>query len=117
MTFTIPTLPISRNQLDNKHWAVRGKIKKGWEQEVYYAVKKAKIKPIIGRVDVSIVYHFADNRRHDPHDNYSHKGTFDALVKMGILEDDNYHVIRRVTSEGVKSESPAVEITITPLTN
>ena len=115
ISFTINTLPTSRNQLDSKHWTVRGNAKRAWEAEVIYAAKQAKLKPIKGRVDVSIVYHFADNRRHDPHDNYSHKGTFDALVKLGILEDDNYKIIRRQTTEGIHAEKPAVIITIIPL--
>jgi Holliday junction resolvase RusA-like endonuclease len=112
ITFTIPGLPMSRNKLDNKHWAVRRAEKQRWEAEIYYAIKKAKAKKIGGVVDVSILYPFADKRRHDPHDNYSHKGTLDAIVRSGLVSDDNYEVIRRVTTQGQKGEKNETLIVI-----
>jgi crossover junction endodeoxyribonuclease RusA len=76
---------------NNNPWA-RAKMKKEWEELVYYCCKQQKIKPIEGQVAVGLIYYFPTNRRRDI-DNYTPKFILDGLVKAGIIEDDSTKTI------------------------
>jgi Holliday junction resolvase RusA-like endonuclease len=106
---TIPDLPISRNQIDNAHWTVRGKYKKELEMIVRLAAKG--IKPIKGCVTVHTHFVFADNRKHD-YDNYMHKALMDAIVRSGIIEDDNIDVIKFNSQSAERGTIKETRITI-----
>jgi Holliday junction resolvase RusA-like endonuclease len=65
------------------------------------------------RATVQIIYYFKTRRRRDPQDNYAPKFLMDALVKSGILEDDNGELVKVSTPEiEIDRERPRTEVFI-----
>ena len=85
MIITIPGIPPSLNQWSRMHWAKAARLKKQWEQDVYFASYNTKPKQSIRYAKVTITFYFKDRRRRDM-DNYTPKFLMDGLVKAGIIE-------------------------------
>ena len=94
---TIPYLPPSLNKWSRMHWAEARQIKKQWEHDIYYEsykyyeLRDKAIYPLT-KAKVRIKFYFKDKRIRDK-DNYTPKFILDALVKAGILQDDNADAI------------------------
>lgn len=88
-------------------------MKKRHTDDVYYAAKAARMRPIIGPVAISFDW-FEETARRDP-DNCRAAAKFilDGLVKAGIIEGDGPHVIRYLRDTFVyRSKKPGVMVVI-----
>ena len=112
ISLTIPELHPSLNEWAIKwHYRKRYREKKRWETMVGWIAKRTP--PMIGTVDIVTTYYFPTKRARD-RDNYAPKFIMDALVKAGIIEDDNCNVIndQRVVIDYDK-KNPRTEVLIT----
>lgn len=116
LKFEIDSIPPSNNTymgVSGKNWNYNRE-KKAWLELIQKEIADSgiAIKPI-DKAIVSVHYIFPDKRRRDL-DNYSGKFLYDALVKCGVLTDDNYSVI---TSLDLSAHSePKVKKTIIEVT-
>lgn len=86
-------VPPSLNIWKNWHWAKQNRYK----QEMYDAVRLLALAmklPKFERATIQVIYYHATNRRRDPADNYAPKFLMDALVRGGILVDDNGDLVK-----------------------
>jgi len=108
----VPFSPVSLNEWKNWHWAKQGKYK----DELAEAIGKLVLcfgLPKFERATVQIIHYFKVNRRRDPSDNYAPKFLMDALVRAGILEDDNGELVTVPVPElKVDKERPRTEVFI-----
>ena len=87
-----PTPPISPN--DRQHWATKARATAQTKTEARWAIRAAKVEPIVG-CEVTLHWRVPDHRRRDA-DNLAatKKAVTDALVAEGVLPDDSWvHVI------------------------
>ncbi|MCM1567079.1 MAG: hypothetical protein NC238_14310 [Dehalobacter sp.] len=84
----VPFVPPSLNEWKNWHWAKQGRYKKDLINAVSMLALAWRL-PKFENATVQFVYYHRTNRRRDPADNYTPKFLMDALVKGGILVDDN----------------------------
>lgn len=115
---TIPSIPPSLNVWSRMHWSKAAKIKKQWEQYIYYLTynlyetRNKAIYPL-QKAKVRIKFYFRTNARRDI-DNMNQKFLLDGLVKAGIIADDSVKVIGQVEVEAsVDKQNPRTEIYIT----
>ena len=75
-----------------------------------WIIKTAK--PMSGEVEIAMNFYAKDRRRHDL-DNIS-QGILDLLTANGIIGDDNFFVVRKLTLYlvGIRKENPGVDVTI-----
>lgn len=94
-TFRIEDIHPSLNDWAVKwHHYHRAKVKKQWEELVYYSCRGCK--PIHGPVKVKVDYYFPTKRRRDL-DNYAPKFILDGMVKAGLIEEDNSNTLKELT--------------------
>lgn len=107
----IHAIPPSNNKFKGRqnHWEYR-KLKKEWEEIVFYECRPRPTKPLSG-VTVTIAYYFPTRIRHDP-DNYNGVFIMDGLVKAGILEDDSFNCITLSLVGKYDKKNPRTEIYI-----
>ncbi len=84
----IPFVPPSLNIWKNWHWTKQNRYKHDLYDAIWKLATAMKL-PKFERATVQIIYYHATNRRRDPADNYAPKFLMDALVRGGILVDDN----------------------------
>lgn len=96
-----------------RHWSRYGQEKKAWAAKVTEAARGKEPREPIGRAEVRIHYVFPDRIRRDP-DNYAGKMLLDPLVSCGVLRDDTFWVVTRltITAECQKGVS-RTEVTVT----
>lgn len=84
-------------------------------QIVEWAIARARLKPVGRLVHLRFDYFEKDRRRDkDNVAGVAHKFIIDGLVKMGILNDDNWnHVDGFEDHFEVDKENPRIEVTIT----
>lgn len=89
-------IPPSNNKYmgNSNSFRVYGNDKQLWFQHIAYNLKSRPLVPF-KKAEVQITYYFKDKRRRDP-DNYSGKFLLDPLVKLGVLKDDNFDVIKNL---------------------
>lgn len=87
---------LTQNTGKGVHWSVMAKAKKDTELVMYSAIKKAKLKKIDGPIEVQLVWYAPDLGIRDT-DNLAPmmKACTDALVKKGIIPDDNSKIVHR----------------------
>lgn len=116
----IPRLPESGNKIQNWHYHKRHKYNEEWYKEVYFAFakwhaeQKGAIKGLpLNRATITFTLYFPDRRKRDK-DNYirSCKPIQDALVRCGILRDDDWDSIETKYRRGYDKETPRTEIEI-----
>lgn len=89
------------------------KMKREWTALVVEAIEKANLNPVLS-CEVVFIWH-EKNKRRDP-DNFSvgKKFILDGLVKAGILENDGWDNITRLTDVWmVNKDRPGVWVEIT----
>jgi len=71
--------------------------------------------PITTPINLQCLFFMGTARRVDLSALY--EGIQDELVKMGVLEDDNYNIVSSHDGSGVRidRQNPRMEITITPI--
>jgi len=106
----IPFIPPSLNIWKNWHWAKQGRYKKKLYEAVRLLALSANL-PKYERAVVQIVYYHSTNRRRDPADNWAPKFLMDALVRGGILVDDNGDLVDvQPVDMRVDPEKPRTEV-------
>lgn len=96
MKFTIPARLPGLNELiaanrSNPH--AGAKLKKETDETIRRAIRAAKPMGLQGPVRLSMTF-FEPNRRRDPDNVYSAaKYILDALVKEGVIENDNQRIL------------------------
>ena len=111
MKYIIPEIPPSNNKFigRNARWEYQ-KIKKYWEELIFYTCRPRPDKPF-KKVVVTLTYYFPDNRKRDC-DNFSGKFILDGLTKAGIIEDDSFQNIELVLAANFKCKTPRTEIEV-----
>ena len=99
----VPWLPASllnRNKGSGRHWAEERAAKKLDQLRTIQAVRENKRAPGMpwASVTLHVTFFFSSTTRRDP-DNYvgSLKGFMDGLVHAGVLTDDSFTVIKRLS--------------------
>lgn len=99
MILNIFDVPPSLNQWSRMHWSKAAKIKKQWENDIFYSTRVVKQvdekvckKMPYKQAKIKITYYFKTKHRHDK-DNYTPKFILDGLVKAGIILDDSDKII------------------------
>lgn len=88
-----------------------------WKNIVRFEAYNQKIKPML-RVEVDFIFHFKTKARHDP-DNYAAtiKMIMDGLVDCGVLHDDNFDYVRKISIERGCKCTEKVEIILREVKN
>lgn len=86
--FTIPRVPLSRNKLDQLHWAERHRISQLWKTEVYFAAEWSGVAPKVKR-HVSIRVVWAKRRLDQDNLSGALKCVIDALKTNGLIFNDS----------------------------
>jgi len=111
--FTIQGRLIGYNDLKS-HWRDSWKLKKSEMERIGWEAKRAGIKPVSGKVEISIKC-YEPNARRDVDNVYSGacKVVLDALQACGILKGDGQKYVEKVSgSVTVDKKNPRVEVTI-----
>ena len=112
----VADIPPSNNKYmgNSNSFRVYGNDKQRWFKYIANNLLEKPDKPY-ELAEVQITYYFKDKRRRDP-DNYSGKFLLDPLVKLGILKDDNFEVIKNlVLRAGYDKQKPRTEIIVREL--
>lgn len=117
MKIVVPLKPESWNVLVRKnHWIVTA-FKDEWHEAVNWEIKRQNIKPVTEYpVTLHVEAHWKHKRRHDI-DSLCTKFAIDALVKAGILVDDDLTHVERVIFTGKTGQTLdqlVIEIKNTP---
>lgn len=125
LTFTIPIKPITKKNHSNivtlktgRTILLPSKAYINFEKEVCKFIKEkfgTKFTSINCPINVKAIYYQDSNRRADLC-NY-HAALHDALVKAGLLQDDNFKIIASTDGSRVRVDksNPRVEVEITKL--
>ena len=112
--FTIPGRLPGYNELKDGHWAVRAKKKRTAMEYIQWQAKAARIKPVQGKVTISITCYEPNLKRDE--DNTligAWKLTLDALQGIKILQGDGRkYVALDLRPVEVDRENPRVEVMI-----
>jgi len=99
-TIVVNELTPSLNKWQRMHWGKRAKIKEKW----HWLIKAEKPKKHDGKVRINYI-----RVSTQPMDLDGVGGSFkaigDALVKAGVIEDDNPYILRPLTVDWQKAES------------
>lgn len=120
MKITIPIPPRTKKnsmqiiRVKNRQVIIPSKLYKEYEAECKWYLPPLK-EPINYPVNVMCLYYMPTRRRVDL--NNLLEATTDVLVKYGIIEDDNYHIVASHDGSRVfyDKENPRTEIIITRL--
>lgn len=108
----------SRNEAEKaarSHWSKGAKMKAEYTELIHWNVISARIKPVIGKADITVAFYEANARRDA--DNVIGGGLkyiFDGIVAAGIIKDDSpKYVDLTVLPVKVDKVNPRIEIKIT----
>lgn len=119
--FVISGRLMGRNEhdyLNRSHWSKGKKAKEEEQEKVAWAIRKAKLQPVKGPVEIGVNYIEGrkKNGRMRDVDNIAAGGDkviLDALVACGIIPDDNPKVVRNVYHWfGFNASNPRVEVEV-----
>ena len=119
LTIELQGIPDSPNQTRREHWAERGKNAAQWRLDAKLlgldAANRAKWQTP-DHATVEVVALFKDHKRHDP-DNLigAIKPIMDGIVDAGILPDDSFNVIRRLSVTQEIGTHVGVRVVVTAL--
>ena len=83
-----------------------------WREECFFLIKKMKLKKITGECKVQLTFHCSRNFKMADIDNFC-KGSLDALVEAGVIEDDRF--IMKLTVDKVKDTEDFWEFAVEKL--
>lgn len=104
----------------NNHYHDGAKMKRRNQEVVSRAIKEASLKPMYGRVSVTITWVEGlrpDRERFRPRDRdniaFAKKFVMDALVEAGILKDDSWNRVISYTDEfRINRNNPRIIVTL-----
>lgn len=119
--FTVKGRLMGRNEYDylsRSHWSKANDAKQSEQDRVIWAIKEARIKPIEGPVELFFNFyekHQGNGKLRD-HDNIrggAVKVVQDAMVKMGLIPDDNPRIVRNSYAWfAYNQDNPRVEVKV-----
>lgn len=113
----IPTRLIGMNEYSNacRANAIKAaKMKKETEEVIMWAIKASKAKPMTAPVRVHIIWVEPNMRRDKDNISTGKKFVLDALVKAGILGNDNWKWIEHLSDDWmVNKNNPRVIVELT----
>ncbi|AKJ72084.1 RusA family crossover junction endodeoxyribonuclease [Gordonia alkanivorans] len=114
LTLDVPRPPMTANQQRSWHWRKVHQAKNLAETLVWAAAKQARIRPLTAPQTVSVVWYTPDARRRDTDAlGPMLKASLDALVKSGVLvDDDSKHVTATSMAIELDRDRPRIEIHI-----
>lgn len=115
LILTIPGRLPGMNEYQNacrSHWASGAMMKSDAQQICELSMAKARrSKAHFDRADIAITWYEKNKRRDKDNISFGRKFIFDALQSMGILENDGWKQIRRITEQfEVDKNNPRIEI-------
>ena len=112
--FSWPPAELSPNA--RVHWAKLAWWKRAYKEECGWTIRKAIQAPrhIRPPVQAQVTFVVTDSRRRDA-DNYMAmlKPVWDALVEMGVIEDDNKDVLTIEKPEWVRGKTKKIVVRLT----
>lgn len=113
-TYALPWPP----SVNNKMASVNGRqiltaAARKWYEHAGEELGLQRPKAIKGPVELSIELCAPTKRPYDPDNRI--KMTLDALVKTGIIEDDNNKIVRKLTVEPIERRDGCAFVTVTPV--
>jgi Holliday junction resolvase RusA-like endonuclease len=95
----------------NRPVIMPSKLYKAWHEEMMWKMKG--IKPIKGKVKLSMTLYAKDRRNGDLSNRF--ESIADLLVDAGVIEDDNWNIVHKVEMifGGIDKDNPRAEVTIT----
>jgi len=117
ITLEIPRIPISPNYIRGKHWRVRHRESKLWNEEVYYAVHQARVHRDAPYQKAKVVIERRSRGELDKDNLYACvKPVIDALRYAHVLVDDSPdHLELEVTQTRHHKLPPRTLIKIQPI--
>lgn len=104
LEFNLPGLPMTRNQVQSKHWQCRHKDTVWWKEQIA-AVVAGREPPrplLLARLELT---RYSSGQQMDIDNLYgSWKPVIDGLVTSGILEDDKPAVVTELKCEHFKAK-------------
>lgn len=99
------------------HWSTENRLRQAWLTTAIVACRAARLRPAMEPVELTVTIHRTTNARSDaPNLAPTVKACTDALVRTGVLTDDNDRVIvRTITERGPNRDRPTVTLTIRPV--
>lgn len=110
--------PITKNKVRRLHYQAEAKMRREVVDQVRWAIKAARIKPVVG-ANVTLHWRVKDKRRQDGDGADPLKAAcIDALVLEGVLPDDSWvHVPHSgITCHPPSTEGPAMWLELDVLT-
>lgn len=98
-SFFIEGPVVSWNQIVRKHWRVYTNIKEDVASRTLQAVRRAKIVPIKGPLEIEVMAQWKTKRLRDVDNTYV-KAVIDLLVSEKIIERDTLNIVYKVTLLG-----------------
>lgn len=116
VTFFIPCKVHTWNSITTTHWRTYQRLKNDHITATWAAIKEHKLKPIKGPVSVVYTAHRLTNRKFDV-SNIVVKSIEDTLVREGIIEADDFTIVKEVTLRCVPKspQGEGVEVSIRPV--
>lgn len=111
LSFTLLTTPVSQNQFNNWHWSTKREFKEAIQNEVFFTVKRQKLKTPIR---IEFKYYISGSRRRDLDNLFpAVKCVIDGLRYAKAIEEDSIEDIPKITLEAVRvKEKPRIEVNI-----
>lgn len=108
---------LNLNAYRNVHYMTLSSAKHKYSNLIYAELGKRKIRKILKKpLEIHYDYYHGNRRRHDVLNQISiiDKFALDALVKGGVIEDDNTDIIKKyvITDHGVDKDNPRAELRI-----
>ena len=102
LTFEVLTMPLTLNQVMSKHWRSRHKNFEDIKREVKYSILQFK-KPERPLTKAEIhISRFSSGTLDRDNAYFTAKPILDALVREGVIEDDGFDMIKRISVNQVK---------------
>jgi hypothetical protein len=100
--FEVLTMPLTLNEVMAKHWRFRHKNFEAIKEEIAHnlIVLKRPLKPL-EKASIEIERHSSGTLDRD-NAYFTAKPVLDALVREGILLDDGFEMIKRITIDQIK---------------
>ena len=113
LTWPLKTWP-NPNRDRRKHWRVKAKEAEAIRHTARVTTQVAMFTdpPIKGRVSLTLLYAFPDNRTRDLL-NFDTKAFLDGVVDAGLIEDDSHTIMRPILIDLDPARSPKGHLTVT----
>jgi len=112
LTWPLKTWP-NPNRDRSKHWGQKSSEAAKIRASAKIAAMQTMFThaPIQGRVRLTLIYSYPDTRERDLL-NFDTKAFLDGIVDAGLIEDDNYKIMRPILIDYQPEKSPKSHLTL-----